>query len=344
MKALAGHAATVLERCGILSALEVMDRDTQRVRVVAYHRIDDFGAEPDLDPGLISATPSDFRNQMESIAARYNAISLEQLSAAHRGEGVLPPRAVLLTFDDGYSDFESQAWPILKDVGLPAVLFVPTSFPDEPGPGFWWDRLNAALMRTSRPGVEGPDGETLALGSEEEIRRAHRVLRTHAKTLPHDRAMAWLDALIGELADVPSLHRVLGWDALRKLADEGLSVCSHGHLHALCTRLTADELATDLSTSKNRIEAELGDAAPPPAVAYPASATNADVRLAARDAGYSMAFGGRRGIDRLPFDDPHEIMRVPVHRYGTALFRAQMRPSVSELGRMILEGRDRRRA
>lgn len=344
VKALAGRAAGVLARCGLLTALEAADRGTHRVRVVAYHRIDDIDAEPDLDPGLISASPADFRAQMEVIAHRYTAISLQQLLAVHRGQNPLPPRAVLLTFDDGYQDFERQAWPILKELALPAVLFVPTSFPDEAGPGFWWDRLHAALSRTDKTRIDDPSVGSLELRDDGARRTAHRVLRTHAKTLPHAQAMAWLDALIDGIAEVPSLHRVLGWDALRKLASEGLSVCSHGNLHALCTRLSPEDLAADLLTSKSRIESELGAAAPPPAFAYPAGALDAKAREAVRDAGYELAFGGPRGINRLPLGDPLKIMRMPVQRYATALFRAQLRPSVARLGRVLIDGRARRSA
>jgi len=344
VKALAGRAAEVLARCGLLTALEAADRGTDRVRVVAYHRVDEYDAEPDLDPGLISASPADFRDQMEAIAHHYTAISIEQLAAAHRGETPLPPRAVLLTFDDGYQDFEAQAWPILRELGLPAVLFVPTSFPDVAGPGFWWDRLHAALMRTDEPRLDDPIVGRIELEGHEARRGAHRILRTHAKSMPHAEAMAWLDGLIEGLAEVPSLHRVLGWDALRRLASEGLSVCSHGSIHALCTRLSKEDLSVDLVESKLRIEAELGAAAPPAVIAYPASASNSTVREAVREAGYEMAFGGRRGIDHMPLDDPFEIMRLPVHRYGTALFRAQLRPVVSGLGRVLIDGRERRRA
>jgi peptidoglycan/xylan/chitin deacetylase (PgdA/CDA1 family) len=341
VKALAGRAADVLARCGLLSVLEAADHVTDRVRVLAYHRIDELDADPDLDPGLISASPADFRAQMEAIGRRYTAITLEQLLAAHRGESPLPPRAVLLTFDDGYQDFEHQAWPILRELGLPSVLFVPTSFPDTAGPGFWWDRLHSALARTEEPRIEDPRVGSLELNDEEACRRAHRVLRTYAKTLPHAEAMVWVDALIDRLAEVPSLHRVLGWGALRKLAREGLSVCSHGDSHALCTSLSPDDLEADLSTSKLRIESELGVAAPPAVIAYPANASDAAVREAVRDAGYELAFGGRRGINRLPLADPTEIMRMPVHRYGTALFRAQLRPIVSELGRVVIDSRAR---
>ncbi len=344
MKALAGRAAAVLARSGLLAALERADRGTDRVRVVTYHRIDELDAEPDLDPGLVSATPRDFRAQMELVALRYTAISLEDLVAAHCGERALPQRAVLLTFDDGYQDFEKNAWPILREIGLPAVLFVPTSFPDAAGPGFWWDRLHAALTRTSEKQIDVAEVGALRLGDAQERRSAHRTLRTHAKSMPHADALAWIDALIDRLSEVPSLHRVLGWDALRKLAEEGLSVCSHGSLHALYTRLAPGELAVDLVASKARIETELGVMAPRAVLAYPAGACNAKVRKAAQDAGYELAFGGGRGMDRLPLRDPFSLMRMPVHRYGTALFRAQLRPSVSRLGRALIDGRARRSA
>jgi peptidoglycan/xylan/chitin deacetylase (PgdA/CDA1 family) len=341
MKALAGQAAALLARLGILDALEFVDRATDRVGILAYHRIDELADEPDLDPGLISATPADFRAQMEVVAAHYNAISLGELLDAHTTGRALAQRAVLLTFDDGYRDFAKIAWPILKSYGLPAVLFVPTSFPDSAGPGFWWDRLHSALVRTDEAQIEVEGIGSLPLGGESQRRAAHRVLRTHAKTLPHAEALAWIDALIERLAEVPPLHRVLGWDALRQMANEGLSVCSHGNLHALYTRLSASELMEDLLISKARIEAELGDAAPPPVIAYPAAASSPTVFHAARSAGYRIAFGGRRGIDRLPLSNPFDLMRIPVHRYGTALFRAQLRPGVSRLGSLLVDRRAR---
>ena len=342
VKALAGKAARVLEACGLLRVLEAVERGTHRVRVIAYHRIDEVEAEPDLDPGLVSARPADFRAQMEAIASGYTAISLDQLVAAHRGECELPPRAILLTFDDGYLDFAEHAWPILKSYGLPAVLFVPTSFPDTDGPGFWWDRLHSALVRTQEHCVDDPRGGKLDLESPGSRRAAHKVLRTHAKTLQHGEAMEWLDQTIDRLAEIPSVHRVLGWDALRKMAAEGLSVCSHGHLHALCTRLSQAELLDDLRVSRERIEKELGADAPQPVMAYPASACSREVCESAEAAGYELAFGGQRGIDQLPLGNRFEIMRMPVHGYGTALFRAQLRPSVSLLGRVLIDRRARR--
>lgn len=338
MKGFAGQAASLLARTGILGALELADRATDRVAILTYHRVDDVDAEPDLDPGLISATPADFRAQMEVVAARYNAISLEALITAHRERRSLPRRAVLLTFDDGYQDFAKNAWPVLKDLGLPAVLFVSTDFPDNAGPGFWWDRLHSALTRTRETGVDVDGIGRLPLVDASQRRVALRRLRHHAKTLQHAEALRFIDDLIARLAEVPPLHRVLGWAALRELAREGLSVCSHGAMHALCTRLSPNELTDELVRSKARIEAEMGASAPP-TLAYPSSACDSRVFEAVREAGYQLAFGGQRGIARLPLANPFNLVRLPVLRYRTALVRAQLRPGITRLGNMLIARR-----
>ncbi len=339
MKRIAGRAAELLARTGVLRALEAFDRSTRRVAILVYHRIDEPAAEPDLDPGLVSATPADFRAQMEVLAAYAHPISLSQLLGAHLEQRPLPPRAVLVTFDDGYRDFAVHAWPVLRSLGIPAVLFVPTAFPDGVPEGFWWDRLHSALARTRERAIELEGLGSLPLTDAAQRRSAHRALRDRFKSLPHDEALARLERVISRLADVPPLNRVLGWDALRTLAREGLAVCSHGQTHALHTRLSSEALRRDLSDSRSRIERELAGLAAPPTLAYPANANDSGVQAAVREAGYLLAFGGRRGIDRLPLANPLDLKRLPVLRYATALFRAQLRPIVADWGARLTAAR-----
>lgn len=336
MKAIAGRAAAMLERAGILRALETIDRADDRVAILAYHRIDDPAADPDLEPGLVSATPEGFREQMELIATRYRAISVDDLVRAREGGRRLPRRAVLLTFDDGYRDFQEHAWPILRRFGIPAALFVPTRFADAPSPGFWWDRLHAALRRTKERVLSIEGVGTIPLGDAIQGRAAYRRLRSHVKSLPHGDAMAFVEETVARLAEVPSLHRVLGWDDLRALAREGLRVGAHGAEHALFTRLNPEALREDLARSRARIEAEIGPDAHPPVVAHPASACDARVCAAVEAAGFRLGLGGRRGIERTPFANPFDLMRLPVLGYARSLFRAQLRPIVSFAGGVLL--------
>jgi len=92
--------------------------------LVRYHRVDGtLGLELDLDAGL-------FARQIEYLAATGKVISYEQAVARlARGERGGP--AYVLTFDDGYEDFYTRVFPLLKAYALPAMLFVTTGFVEE---------------------------------------------------------------------------------------------------------------------------------------------------------------------------------------------------------------------
>lgn len=321
----------------MLGALERLE-SSRRLRVLVYHRVDEPSAEPDFDPGLISATPAEFREQMQLVAERYHAVSLRTVLAAQRGETSLPGGAVLITFDDGYLDFASHAWPVLRELGLPAALFVPTAFPDQgSGAGFWWDRLHAGLRRAQDGIVSLPNLGEFDLAEVNGRRLALKAGKRYVKSLPHAEAMEWVETALGDLADIPPLAPVLGWDSLRGLAREGLEVCAHGHTHALCTRLTADELKDDLAICRERLTRELGGDACATVLAWPANACNQQVCEIARDLGFEMAFGGVRGVTTVPVRNALDVMRVPVLRYQRALFRAQLRPTIAGLGRLAID-------
>lgn len=81
--------------------------------ILTYHSID-----PSRSP--ISLDEPAFRRHVEFLrSGRVRVVPLEHILAA-------PPEhdAVALTFDDGFANFETQAWPLLRDAGLPVTLFV----------------------------------------------------------------------------------------------------------------------------------------------------------------------------------------------------------------------------
>lgn len=341
MKWIAEGVARGLDSLGLLSVFENLEHETRRLRVLTYHRVAEAGESPDLEPGLISATPARFRREMQLLASSYTPISLDQLLDTHRTGSRLPERAVLVTFDDAYEDFSRNAWPIMRTLGIPATLFVPTAFPDGDPRGFWWDRLHAALLRTDRSDFEFETFGTLSLTTHEQRRSAYRTLRNYVKSLAHEQAMSCVDEWVGRLAELPPLNQVLGWSELKTLASEGVSVCSHGHRHALMTRLGDAQLEEDLSGSLARVQSEMGAYAAPPVLAYPANASSAVVQAAVKRAGYTLAFGGRRGFNHLPLAEPLSLRRIPAMRYEESLYRAQLRPSVCRAGELFFDLRER---
>src|SRR5262245_62081377 len=116
------------------------------LRVVTYHRVAEAEHTPLLDPSMISATPTDFRRQIEFVRQYYDVVSLQDVLDFLGHGRRLPKRPVLLTFDDAYRDFATVVWPILKQHRLPATLFVPTAYASDPDSAFWWDRLYRALF------------------------------------------------------------------------------------------------------------------------------------------------------------------------------------------------------
>jgi peptidoglycan/xylan/chitin deacetylase (PgdA/CDA1 family) len=319
----AGAAARLAAASGILDLLERAGGDDPNLlRVLTYHRIAEPG-DPSLYPGVWSATPRAFEGQLRELSARFRVISLPQALAALRGQAPLPPRALLVTFDDAYRDFAELAWPVLRSLGLPAVLFVPTAFPDRPERAFWWDRLHRAFASARREAPLASTAGPLVLRTPAERQRSFRRVRDLVKALPHRAAMELVEEVCGALEESPAQGLVLGWGALRALAREGVAVCAHTRSHPLLDRIDAAEVRAEVAGSLADLCRELGDA--PPVLAYPDGRYGEAALRAAREAGIEVAFTTRRGVNDLRRADPLRLRRVPVTpRTSDSLLRAQL--------------------
>jgi peptidoglycan/xylan/chitin deacetylase (PgdA/CDA1 family) len=95
---------------------------TSRLPILMYHRIADSGPS---DLRRYRLEPAELERQLDHLrSAGYRGVTLEEWRVACERRRPLPGRAVLLTFDDGYSDFASQAWPLLRRYGFPATVFL----------------------------------------------------------------------------------------------------------------------------------------------------------------------------------------------------------------------------
>jgi peptidoglycan/xylan/chitin deacetylase (PgdA/CDA1 family) len=140
------------------------------VIVLCYHAIADHGDDRVLRE--FSVPPARFAKQLDGLAlAGWTFVDLDAVlrAMADGGEPLgLPGRAVLITFDDGFTDFEHVALPELQRRGIPSVMFV---LADRLGADNDWDQAigagpvslmdAAALRRVAAQGVEiGSHGRT----------------------------------------------------------------------------------------------------------------------------------------------------------------------------------------
>lgn len=337
----------LVTRASRLGAVDGLSRlaarlDRRRPDLLAaltWHRVVPAG-EP-VTPGIGGVTPEAFAAQAEMLAAEYRVVSLGDVLARRRGGAALPPRAVLLTFDDAYADFADYAWPVLRRLGLPAALFVPTGHVGRSG-SFWWDRLYGSIR-----GAAATDGWTspvgpLPLRSPAERDAAYRALRTHLKSLGHAEAMALVDAVVAELATgelgtgEPAMPAVLDWGTLRRLAGEGVELAPHGRSHALLTRLGPTDLDAEVAGSWADLRAEVEGAVA--ALAYPSGAVSSDVEAAAARAGIEVAFTTRRGLNDLRAPGWLRLRRINVGgRTERSAVRLQVHSLAGPLVARILE-------
>jgi len=111
----------------VSEAMVVNHREEQNIPILMYHSISSY-ASPRFRPCIVS--PEAFDEHLSYLdQCHYTPMTVTQfVQAMARGGDGLPPRRVILTFDDGYADFYTKALPALRRHGFTATLYVVTAF------------------------------------------------------------------------------------------------------------------------------------------------------------------------------------------------------------------------
>lgn len=317
---------TVAHRAGGLRAAgAVFGR--RALRVLAYHRVAD-PSEPGFDTfvGNVSATEAEFAAQMEHVAERWRPVSLAEVMAAFDGRGNLPPRAVLVTFDDGYRDNLTAALPVLRRFDVPATVFLATDH-IATGTAFWWDRVAWCFAHTEFTAGELPGADVVQWSGDDERRRVTADYIQHLKTIPEAEKVDAVDALAEALGVTVAPDAfgdlALDWDEVRSMRDQGVTFGAHTCTHPVLSQVDVETARSEIVGSRDRIAEELGEK--PVAFAYPNGQPadfTPDIVSAVADAGFQIAFTllpgpARRGELAA---DPLEVRRLYVH-HGDGLDR-----------------------
>ena len=96
--------------------------ENENLTVVMYHYVRDL--KHSRYPAIKGLDVNLFKEQLSFLKKHYNFVTVEEVIAASKGEGKLPTHAVLLTFDDAYSDHFNYVFPILKNEGCKALFML----------------------------------------------------------------------------------------------------------------------------------------------------------------------------------------------------------------------------
>jgi peptidoglycan/xylan/chitin deacetylase (PgdA/CDA1 family) len=265
---------------------------TDRLLIVAWHNVERTWNYP-AAPG---AGVRGFEQQLLRLRRLGTVVPLASALRQLATGQPLPPRAIALTFDDGYRDNLELGVPVLERLGLPATFFlVPGILSGTVRP--WWEEVAWALARTRKTAVEW-DGRVLPAGG----RAGRRSLEWLTDRLKQQdqagrgRAVAELLERLEPDGELDHRELFLGWDGARELVRRGFSIGAHSMDHAILARETPTAQLRDLVESRQRLQAELG--VDVDLLAYPngkGSDYDAATVDAARRAGYAHALTARAG-------------------------------------------------
>lgn len=288
--------------------------------ILNYHRVaervEDFAFKPN-----ISADVASFTRQMEYLKKNYNVISSFRLAAWLRGDEELSPHAALITFDDGYSDNYSVAYPILKKYELPATIFLATNYIGNNTP-FPWDYAAYCFFLTEKTSAHLP---AVGFASWKDRTDRERVMKrwvNRVKRFPNEeksRALKELSLALDAVVPKDAFDGLyLTWDQVRELAGNGIAMGAHTASHPILTSIPLQSAREELEISKKKIEAETG--LPVESFAYP-NGLNDDFSPAivelVREAGFATAFTLITGPTRRKSvrKYPHTIRRIFIDRF-----------------------------
>lgn len=267
-------------------------------------------------PNLFSCTGARFADLVAFLRDEFELIGIERLEELIRsGE---PPRARfgMITFDDGYIDNYTVAYPVLARAGCPAGFFLPTDFvagAEVP----WWDRIAWCVHHLGDGELRVPGGDApVAVRKSDLAGSIRRVLRVVKDTpaIPMDEKVHAIETQVA----CPDIHAESGrifmnWAQAREMRTGGMWFGSHTRSHRILSHLTEDEQRLELVESRRAVEAGLGE--PVTALAYPVggpqSYSQATVQIA-RECGYRTAFTFIAGINVEPAAHPFELKRMAI--------------------------------
>jgi len=272
--------------------------------VLGWHNVEGTWCFP-ARPG---AGPRGLARQLSLLRRVTTIVPLRSALHHLRAGRPLPPRALAITFDDGYRDNLTVAGPMLRQMGIPATCFlVPGILSGEVVP--WWERLGWAFRcaRADRLSWEQRSWQLPGEGNRTAFKEVSALLKRR------DRAAreASADELVG-LLDPSGSYRAheqfLDWDGARELG-RFMDLGSHTSYHCIMSQETAQAQNADLAQSRTQLRDRLAGSFD--LLAYP-NGTRADYDQATLDgaaaAGYEFAVTTQGGWNTAA-TPPFEIRR-----------------------------------
>lgn len=224
----------------------------KKLLIMIYHRVLD---EPDfMRPGEVDKEK--FTWQMQLLAEYFNVLPLPEALERMQSD-TLPPRAVCITFDDGYADNYTNALPILQQFDLNATFFIASGFLD--GGRMWNDtviesvrNLSASVLDLTQQGLG-----IFEIASETQKCQAAQQIIQKIKHMDFAERAQHVDAIAEKSQNLPD-DLMMTSEQLKKLHQSGMEIGGHTVNHPILAKLDDETAKWEIAENKRFLDELLG--------------------------------------------------------------------------------------
>jgi peptidoglycan/xylan/chitin deacetylase (PgdA/CDA1 family) len=225
---------------GLLRVAQNSRWRNEKLLILCYHGVS-LEDEHEWAPGLYMSA-ADFGERLDILERRRCSVLPLDEGIRRLYAGTLPPRSVVITFDDGMTDFHRRAWPLLQAHGFPATVYLTTYYSEHQFPVFplicsylLWKGRGRVVAAPAEVGA----GVSLDLRSSAGRQMAQQLLVSHAdeRALSGAQKDELARSLAGQLGfDYDDILRkrilqVMNAAEVRAVADAGIDIQLHTHRH-----------------------------------------------------------------------------------------------------------------
>lgn len=220
----------------------------KKLLIMIYHRVLD---EPDfMRPDEVDKER--FTWQMELLSKHFNVLPLDEALERMQND-TLPPRAICITFDDGYADNYTNALPILQKFGLKATFFIASGFLD--GGRMWNDTVIEAVRNIHTPILDLSEiglGRFEAGTESQKCQAASQIIK-EIKHLPFEQRDKYTSYIADRSTDLPN-DLMMTNTQLKRLHRNGMEIGGHTVHHPILAKLDEKMVEREILENKKYLE------------------------------------------------------------------------------------------
>jgi peptidoglycan/xylan/chitin deacetylase (PgdA/CDA1 family) len=334
-----GAMALALHHSGARELLSTVQRRAmggRRVLILSYHRVvGSYAAEERTSLNTLNIERETFRKHLEALHETHDIVSLEDALAVLDGSRPANRDVAVITFDDGYRDVYTHAFPVMRELRVPAVVYVPSAFMGT-NRRLGHDRLYAALRSMEDRGLSaisvgvGGQGQRFLLEALNGGANAFVALERLIARFPTPALLDLASDLESRLgltyAEASEGQLPMTWEMLREMDAHGVITGAHTADHTVLTNQRLDDARREIAQCKQVLEKNLR--VPIKHFAYCNGFYSAGVAQALKAEGFISAVT-TEDMPNVPGIDPYALKRKVLWEGSTAGILGDYSPALA---------------